>query len=37
MRNILIAAAIMAGLGTFMAQMAEKMTLPGASAKAAPV
>jgi aspartyl protease family protein len=36
MRNILIAAAIMAGLGTFMAQMAEKMTLPGASAKAAP-
>jgi aspartyl protease family protein len=36
MRNILIAAAIMAGLGTFMAQMAEKMTLPTASATASP-
>jgi aspartyl protease family protein len=36
MRNILIAAAIMAGLGTFMAQMAQKMTLPPASATAAP-
>jgi aspartyl protease family protein len=36
MRNILIAAAIMAGLGTFMAQMAEKMTLPTASATVAP-
>jgi aspartyl protease family protein len=36
MRNILIAAAVMAGLGTFMAQMAEKMTLPTASAAAAP-
>jgi aspartyl protease family protein len=36
MRNILIAAAIMAGLGTFMAQMAEKMTLPKASATVAP-
>jgi aspartyl protease family protein len=35
MRNILIAAAIMAGLGTFMAQMAEKMTLPPASARVA--
>jgi aspartyl protease family protein len=37
MRNILIAAAVMAGLGTFMAQMAEKMTLPPASARTAPV
>ena len=36
MRNILIAAAIMAGLGTFMAQMAEKITLPTASATAVP-
>jgi aspartyl protease family protein len=36
MRNILIAAAIMAGLGTFMAQMAEKITLPTASASAVP-
>src|SRR6516162_1454147 len=36
MRNILIAAAIMAGLGTFMAQMAEKFTLPTASAAASP-
>jgi len=36
MRNILIAAAIMAGLGTFMAQMAEKITLPTASATAPP-
>jgi aspartyl protease family protein len=36
MRNILIAAAIMAGLGTFMAQMAEKMTLPTASATVVP-
>ena len=36
MRNILIAAAIMAGLGTFMAQMAEKITLPTASATASP-
>jgi aspartyl protease family protein len=36
MRNILIAAAIMAGLGTFMAQMAEKITLPPASATAVP-
>jgi aspartyl protease family protein len=36
MRNILIAAAIMAGLGTFMAQMAEKITLPKASATVAP-
>ena len=36
MRNILIAAAIMAGLGTFMAQMAQKITLPPASARVAP-
>jgi aspartyl protease family protein len=36
MRNILIAAAIMAGLGTFMAQMAERITLPTASATASP-
>jgi aspartyl protease family protein len=32
MRNILITAAIMAGLGTFMAQMADKMTPEPASA-----
>jgi aspartyl protease family protein len=32
MRNIMIFAAIMIGLGTFMAQMADKMTLPPASA-----
>jgi aspartyl protease family protein len=42
MRNILITAAIMAGLGTFMAQMADKMTMEPASAtvvvaKAVPV
>ena len=34
MRNILITAAIMAGLGTFMAQMADKMTPEPASATA---
>ena len=42
MRNIMITAAIMAGLGTFMAQMADKITPAPASAttaanKAAPV
>jgi len=36
MRNILITAAIMAGLGTFMAQMASKMTPSPASATANP-
>jgi aspartyl protease family protein len=35
MRNILITAAIMAGLGTFMAQMADKMTPAPASATTA--
>jgi aspartyl protease family protein len=35
MRNIFIAAAIMAGLGVFMAQMAEKLTLPKATAAVA--
>jgi len=35
MRNIVITAAIMAGLGTFMAQMASKMTPTPASATAA--
>jgi aspartyl protease family protein len=35
MRNIVITAAIMAGLGTFMAQMASKMTPAPASATAA--
>src|SRR5579863_535236 len=33
MRNIMIFAAIMIGLGTFMAQMADKMTPAQASAK----
>jgi aspartyl protease family protein len=36
MRNIVITAAIMAGLGTFMAQMASKITPAPASATAAP-
>jgi aspartyl protease family protein len=35
MRNIFIAAAIMASLGVFMAQMAEKLTLPKATAAVA--
>ncbi len=35
MRNIMITAAIMAGLGTFMAQMADKMTPAPASATTA--
>src|SRR5260370_26923037 len=35
MRNILIFAAIMVGLGTFMAQMADKMTPAPASATSA--
>jgi aspartyl protease family protein len=35
MRNILILAAIMAGLGTFMAQMADKMSPAAASATTA--
>jgi aspartyl protease family protein len=35
MRNIVITAAIMAGLGTFMAQMADKMTPAPASATTA--
>jgi aspartyl protease family protein len=36
MRNLMIFAAIMAGLGTFMAQMADKMTPTPALASAAP-
>ncbi len=36
MRNIMIFAAIMIGLGTFMAQMADKMTPTSASATTAP-
>jgi aspartyl protease family protein len=35
MRNIMIFAAIMVGLGTFMAQIADKMTPPAASAHVA--
>jgi len=36
MRNILMLAAVMVGLGTFMAQMADKITLAPASATSAP-
>jgi aspartyl protease family protein len=36
MRNLMILAAILIGLGTFMAQMADKMTPAAASATAAP-
>ncbi len=36
MRNILMFAAVMVGLGTFMAQMADKITLAPASATSAP-
>jgi aspartyl protease family protein len=36
MRNILMVAAVMVGLGTFMAQMADKITLAPASATSAP-
>jgi aspartyl protease family protein len=36
MRNILMFAAVMIGLGTFMAQMADKITLGPASATSAP-
>ena len=36
MRNIMIFAAVLIGLGTFMAQMADKMTPAPASANAAP-